>query len=254
LRGEVKKVGNNWAGARVQNEAHRWQPTSLAAAGRYRDIYKDNAFAEDVERHLVFCILSSLFASRCHTSLMSSDQKIEIYTDGACSPNPGRGGYGVIIVQNALRRELSGGFAKTTNNRMEILAAIEGLKGVTGEQGAGLDITVFSDSRYLVDMFNQGHAKRWRAKGWLRGPKDRAKNEDLWGCLLDLTALHGVKFVWVKSHNEHPENERCDQLAVEARQQVNLPVDEKYERGCALSSGQCAVGSRQNLEEQLVLL
>ena len=170
---------------------------------------------------------------------------IEIYTDGACSPNPGRGGYGVIIVQNALRRELSGGFAKTTNNRMEILAAIEGLKGVTGEQGAGLDITVFSDSRYLVDMFNQGHAKRWRAKGWMRGPRDRAKNEDLWSCLLDLALPHDVKFVWVKSHNEHPENERCDQLAVEARKRVSLPPDEEYARGFAASSGQLAVSRGQ---------
>ena len=195
---------------------------------------------------------------------MSADQLIEIYTDGACSPNPGRGGYGVIIVQNAQRRELSGGFSKTTNNRMEILAAIEGLKGVAGGQGLGLDITIFSDSRYLVDMFNQGHAKRWRAKGWMRGPKDRAKNEDLWGCLLDLAMPHDVKFVWVKSHNEHPENERCDQLAVEARQRGNLPPDEEYERGGAVgsgqlvgSSGQLPVGSEQrekSSEIQMVLL
>jgi len=178
---------------------------------------------------------------------MSADQMIEIYTDGACSPNPGRGGYGVIIVQNERRREFSGGFHKTTNNRMEILAAIEGLKGVTSGQAAGLAITIFSDSRYLVDMFNEGHAKRWRSKGWMRGPKDRAKNEDLWGALLDLTADHGVKFMWVKSHNEHPENERCDQLAVEARQQANLPVDQAYEGGMPVSS-------KQNSEEQLVLL
>lgn len=161
---------------------------------------------------------------------MCADQVIEIYTDGACSPNPGRGGYGALIVQQGRRRELSGGFCKTTNNRMEILGAVEGLKAVTAGQSTGLAITVFSDSRYLVDMFNQGHAKRWRAKGWMRGPKDRAKNEDLWGALLDLAAPHGVNFVWVKSHNEHPENERCDQLAVEARQQAGLPVDEGYER------------------------
>ncbi len=192
---------------------------------------------------------------------MCADQVIEIYTDGACSPNPGRGGYGALIVQQGRRRELSGGFCKTTNNRMEILAAVEGLKSVTAGQGTGLAITVFSDSRYLVDMFNQGHAKRWRAKGWMRGPKDRAKNEDLWGALLDLTAPHGVNFVWVKSHNEHPENERCDQLAVDARQQAHLPPDEGYEGVKAVSSGQwavsskpLAVGSRQRAEEQLVLL
>lgn len=160
---------------------------------------------------------------------MSADQIIEIYTDGACSPNPGRGGYGVIVVQNGRRWELSGGFRKTTNNRMEILAAIEGLKGVTAGQQSGLDVTIFSDSRYLVDMFNEGHARRWRAKGWMRGPKDRAKNEDLWGSLLDLATGQAVKFVWVKSHNEHPENERCDQLAVEARQQAALPPDDFFE-------------------------
>ena len=179
---------------------------------------------------------------------MSADQKIEIYTDGACSPNPGRGGYGVIIVQHAKRRELSGGFRKTTNNRMEILAAIEGLKGVLTGQESGSAVTIFSDSRYLVDMFNGGHALRWRSKGWMRGPKDRAKNEDLWGCLLDLTARHRVKFEWVKSHNEHPENERCDQLAVEARQQDSLPVDEGYEREYS------GVRIQNSDEQQLTLL
>lgn len=187
---------------------------------------------------------------------------IEIYTDGACSPNPGRGGYGVIIVQNERRRELSGGFCKTTNNRMEILAAIEGLRAVVTGSDPGLNITVFSDSRYLVDMFNGGHAKRWRAKGWMRTPKERAKNEDLWGCLLDLTGGHGVRFEWVKSHNEHPENERCDQLAVEARLQNALPLDEGYgqlpvdSEQLPVDSRQRPVGSRPRvaIEEQLVLL
>lgn len=193
-------------------------------------------------------IILPSFLVRCHTRLMCADQAIEIYTDGACSPNPGRGGYGALVVHEGGRLELSGGFSKTTNNRMEILAAIEGLKRVTDSRDPGLKITVFSDSRYLVDMFNQGHAKRWRAKGWMRSPKDRAKNEDLWGRLLDVTALHGVTFVWVKSHNEHPENERCDQLAVEARQQADLPADEGYEREYS--------GARIQLseEKQLMLL
>jgi ribonuclease HI len=197
---------------------------------------------------------------------MSDNKFIEIYTDGACSPNPGKGGYGAIVVQGGQRRELSGGFRKTTNNRMEILAAIEGLKAVTTEQESGLGITIFSDSRYLVDMFNEGHARRWRSKGWMRGPRDRAKNEDLWGSLLDLASSHRVQFVWVKSHNEHPENERCDQLAVEARQQSVLPPDEGYEglktvgreqlpvgrEQGAVSRGQLPVNSKS--EEQLVML
>ena len=159
---------------------------------------------------------------------MSEDSKtVTLFTDGACSPNPGPGGYGVIVVQSGQRRELAGGLRNTTNNRMEILAAIEGLKALAGE---GLDVTIYSDSRYLVDMFNGGYARQWRANHWMRNRKDRAMNPDLWGQLLDLAGRHRVRFEWVRSHNEHPENERCDQLAVEARKQDNLPPDEEYER------------------------
>lgn len=161
---------------------------------------------------------------------------IEIYTDGACSPNPGRGGFGVIIVQEGRRIELAGGFRRTTNNRMEILAAVEGLARVVTGREAGLWVTIFSDSRYLVDMFNGGHAQRWRAKGWMRNPKERAKNVDLWARLLDYAANHRVRFEWVRSHNEHPENERCDQMAVAARLQADLPPDGGYEDGSSAFS------------------
>ncbi len=157
---------------------------------------------------------------------MAASERIEIYTDGACSPNPGPGGYGVIIVRDGVRTELSGGFRNTTNNRMEIAAAIEGLKAL---QGKGVtSVTVYSDSRYLVDMFNGGHAAKWRANGWRLASRKPALNVDLWDSILELAHKH-VSFEWVRGHNEHPENERCDEMAVEARQQKNLPPDTAYE-------------------------
>lgn len=145
---------------------------------------------------------------------MTSTQSIEIYTDGACSPNPGPGGYGLIIARNGDRTERSGGFRKTTNNRMEIVAAIEGLKVLTLSDPNQPCITIYSDSRYLVDMFNGGYAAAWRANGWRRTNKQQAMNSDLWGELLDLTSNSQVKFEWVRGHSEHPENERCDEMAV----------------------------------------
>jgi len=152
---------------------------------------------------------------------------IRIYTDGAAHPNPnGRGGFGVIIIEDDNRRELSGGFRKTTNNRMELYAVIKGLRAI---DGSGLDITIFTDSQYLARMFNEGHAARWQSNGWMRNKKERAKNPDLWHQLLELADRHRVRFEWVKSHDGHPENERSDQLAVEARQRDDLPPDEGYE-------------------------
>jgi ribonuclease HI len=153
---------------------------------------------------------------------------VEIFTDGAASPNPGPGGYGVIIVDGDQRRELAGGYRETTNNRMELMAAIRGLQAVTGERR---DVVIFSDSRYVVDMIEGGYAARWRARGWMRDTKHRAENPDLWGELLDGAALHSVKFRWVRGHSDHAGNERCDSLAVAARQQAGLPPDEPFERG-----------------------
>jgi ribonuclease HI len=155
------------------------------------------------------------------------NDRIEIYTDGACSPNPGPGGYGAIVVRDGRKTELKGGFRNTTNNRMEILAAIEGLKSLNGD-GDG-EITVYSDSRYVVDMLNGGYAAKWRANGWSLSNRKQAQNIDLWTQLLGLTQEKPIRFEWVKGHNEHPENERCDEMAVEARQQDNLPPDEGYE-------------------------
>ena len=135
---------------------------------------------------------------------------VDIYSDGACSGNPGPGGYGTIIVFKKIEKEISGGEASTTNNRMELLGAIVGLEALKEP----CDVTLTSDSKYLVDAVTKGWAKTWRAKGWVKGDKKPAANPDLWQRLLDLLEIHDVKFVWIKGHAGHPYNERCDALAV----------------------------------------
>lgn len=160
--------------------------------------------------------------------MLRRDMAISIYTDGACQPNPGVGGYGIILVEDGRRRELSGGFRRTTNNRMELYSVIRALEALpAGARG----VTVFSDSQYVVNMYGGGHARRWRAAGWTRnGGKEPALNADLWGALLDLCERHAVMFQWVRGHADHPENTRCDELAVAARQAPDLPVDEGFEK------------------------
>ncbi|MDF7808130.1 ribonuclease HI [Pontiellaceae bacterium B12219] len=150
---------------------------------------------------------------------------IQIYTDGACKGNPGPGGYGVVLISSVLKKELSGGFRKTTNNRMELLACIEGLKAL--KQSSTVVLT--SDSKYVVNAIEKGWAIKWRSKGWKLSPSKPAKNPDLWTELLELCERHTVEFKWVKGHNNHPENERCDELAVAASCEKELPIDEGFE-------------------------
>lgn len=171
--------------------------------------------------------------------MIDASNRIEIYTDGACSPNPGPGGYGAIIVQAGERRELHGGFRKTTNNRMEIIAAIVGLKAVDGHTAD--QIVIYSDSKYLVNMHNDGHARKWRNNGWTLASRKRALNIDLWRELLDLTDVHPVRFEWIKGHSERPENDRCDEMAVNARQLKDLPADEEYEASSANAPSQLSL-------------
>jgi ribonuclease HI len=146
--------------------------------------------------------------------------EISIYTDGAASGNPGPGGYGVILAWGNHRKELSAGFALTTNNRMELKAVIEGLKSLKFKASI---VTVFSDSKYVVDAVNQGWLFEWEKKAF-----KKKKNEDLWIEFLREYRKHKVKFIWLKGHNNHPENERCDILAVEASRMPNLPPDQGY--------------------------
>ena len=151
---------------------------------------------------------------------------VSIYTDGACSPNPGAGGYGVILVSGGKSIEMSGGFRKTTNKRMELYSVIAGLNSLKQD---GAAVTIYSDSKYVVDSFTGGFAKQWKMNGWQRG-RQPARNPDLWGQLLNLCDRHEVSFIWVKGHAEHKENMRCDELAVTARQAKDLPTDEGYEK------------------------
>lgn len=133
---------------------------------------------------------------------------IFLYTDGASSGNPGPGGYGAILQCGELHKELSGGFAMTTNNRMELLAVIRGLETIRWEHA---EVEVWSDSTYVVKAVNEGWLMNWESKGW-----KKVKNVDLWQRFLELYRRHYVKFHWIKGHAGHPENERCDQLAVDA--------------------------------------
>jgi ribonuclease HI len=146
---------------------------------------------------------------------------VEIYTDGACSGNPGPGGYGVILKTGNHIREFSGGYRLTTNNRMELRAVITGLRALKEP----CQVKIYSDSKYIVDAVRNGWAKRWQANNWYRNKKDKALNPDLWSELLNLISQHKVDFHWVRGHTGHPENERCDELAVAAAAGKNLSED-----------------------------
>lgn len=153
---------------------------------------------------------------------MGELKHVKLYTDGACSGNPGPGGYGAILTFNNHRKEVSGGYQNTTNNRMEILAVIRGLELLKER----CKVTVYSDSKYVVDAMTKGWVERWQKNNWMRNKKDPALNVDLWEKMLEICDQHIVNFEWVKGHAGHPENERCDQLATTALKADNLPVDE----------------------------
>lgn len=154
--------------------------------------------------------------------------KVNIYTDGAARGNPdGPGGYGTVVVYTAPdgtvhKREFSKGYKKTTNNRMELMAAIAGLEALTKP----CEVELYSDSKYLVDAFNQHWIEGWIKKGWKRGKNEPVKNIDLWKRLLTAKEMHNVTFIWVKGHAGHEMNERCDFLATSAADGSDLLVDE----------------------------
>ncbi|NLL46425.1 MAG: ribonuclease HI [Clostridiales bacterium] len=137
-------------------------------------------------------------------------KEVTIYTDGACSGNPGPGGWGAILKYRGIEKELSGGESQTTNNRMELLAVISALEALKEP----CKVTLYSDSKYVTDAVEKGWARSWMAKGWKKSDKTPAKNPDLWERLLKLLEIHDVSFVWVKGHAENAYNNRCDELAV----------------------------------------
>lgn len=139
-------------------------------------------------------------------------KQVEIFTDGACSGNPGLGGWGAILRYNGVEKELSGGEANTTNNRMELSAVIFALEKLKEP----CKVTLYSDSQYVCNALKLGWAKKWKSNGWMRNKKEPALNPELWDKLLKLCDIHEVEVNWVKGHAGHSENERCDRLAVEA--------------------------------------
>lgn len=152
-------------------------------------------------------------------------KRVEVYTDGACSGNPGPGGWGAILIFGEHRKELTGCAPRTTNNQMELMAAIGALRALKEP----CQVELYSDSAYLVNAFNQGWLEKWQRNGWLTAAKEPVENQELWQELLRLTRTHRVQFKKVKGHAGHEQNERCDQLAREALKQC-LPDREGMER------------------------
>ncbi len=136
---------------------------------------------------------------------------VYLYTDGACSGNPGPGGYGAILKYGKYEKEICGGEPETTNNRMELLGVIKGLEALNEP----CHVILTSDSKYVIDALSLGWAVKWKQNGWMRNKKDPALNPDLWEKLLQLASYHEMEYNWVKGHAGHPENERCDKMAVE---------------------------------------
>ena len=142
-------------------------------------------------------------------------KKVTIYTDGACSGNPGPGGWGAVLQYGGHEKEISGGDPQTTNNKMELTGVIEALRLLREP----CEVTLYSDSKYVMDGITKGWAKGWKARGWKKADKTPAKNPELWDALLSLLEYHTVHFHWVKGHADNPYNNRCDELAVAAYQQ-----------------------------------
>lgn len=143
-------------------------------------------------------------------------KKVSLYTDGACSGNPGHGGWGAVLVYNGREKRISGGERSTTNNRMELTAAIEGLSALTEP----CEVHLVSDSKYLVDGMTKGWARSWKSKGWKKSDGKPALNPDLWEKLLCLSEVHKITYEWIKGHAGHEYNEICDRLAVEQYQNL----------------------------------
>src|SRR5271157_286347 len=153
-------------------------------------------------------------------------KNVSIYTDGACLGNPGPGGYGIILVYAKNRKELSGGYRLTTNNRMELMAAIQGLAALKDP----CQVQLYSDSKYLVEAMEKGWAHRWQANNWYRNKQEKAANQDLWQEILHLCQKHTVSFRWIRGHDGHPENEQCDKLDFAAAHLPELSSDASYEK------------------------
>jgi ribonuclease HI len=208
----------------------RFGPNGFAAqlVGHPNTLWKRVASLDEARAWLeevgATALLDHVAPAEAAPTAESALSAVTIYTDGGAEPNPGRAGWAAVLLFGEHQRELSGGYALSTNNRMEILAAIHALEALKRP----CRVTLYSDSRYLVDAMTLGWAKRWQEQGWMRNRKDRAQNPDLWERLLALCAEHMVSFEWTRGHAGQAENERCDQLAGEALRRDDLPPDPGY--------------------------
>jgi len=181
--------------------------------------------SESVDEAIINLIKNSYMAdSQVNSDITRSNGEIVIHTDGSAAPNPGSGGYGIVLQQGQLRKELSAGYQLTTNNRMEMLAVIVALQALKSPA----KVTLYTDSKYVVDSITKGWVKRWQARDWKKSDGKQAENIDLWQQLLPLLDQHEVSLQWIKGHAGHPENERCDVLANEARKSGMLREDAGY--------------------------
>lgn len=184
-----------------------------------------SAKQEQVIRSIYETYASKWHPEAAKTKAKPAVKKVTIYTDGSARKNPGPGGYGTILIHGKLRKELSAGFRRTTNNRMEILAAIVGLEVLKYP----CEVTVISDSKYVVNAIEQHWIEGWKRKGWARSKKEKLKNKDLWQRLDEARAPHKLTMKWVKGHSGHAHNERCDYLATTAADKPNQPADQGFE-------------------------
>jgi ribonuclease HI len=212
-----------------------WEECESSVKGYPGAVFKGFATRSDAEAFLGIEPLKTVVESVVAPSvapvlpLAGARKNIVIYADGACSGNPGRGGYGAVILYEGRRKELSGGFRHTTNNRMEILGCIAALNALKEP----CDVTIYSDSKYVVDAMSKSWVLRWRRNNWQRrektGEMKAALNSDLWRQMLELCAKHRVRFEWVRGHDGVEENERCDQLARSAAAGHALGIDVVFE-------------------------
>ena len=221
-RGRKRGIYSNWEG----DDGAKAQVFSFPGA-LYKGHYTLYEAEEWLQEHLGTGNSSVSQKSSKAQSAVDDLGKIIIYTDGGCSGNPGPGGYGAVILCNGHRKELSGGYRLTTNNRMEMIACIKAIESI--EPGCG--VRLYSDSSYVVNGITKGWAVKWRKNGWIRNGSEKAQNIDLWSKLLELCENRDIEFIWVKGHAETPENECCDRLAVASAAKSGLPVDEAYENG-----------------------
>lgn len=226
-KGRKPGIYQNWEGP----DGARAQVMSFTGAvykGHYTRAEAEEWITQNKEGYAAVPKEKKTVHSRAVPDAEADDSgKVIVYTDGGCSGNPGPGGYGAVILKDGKREELSGGFRRTTNNRMELLACIAALEHLEGD----FPVRLYSDSSYVVNGITKGWAKKWQKNGWFRNGSEKAENVDLWARLLDLCDKMDVAFVWVKGHAGTAENECCDRLAVAAAAQSGLPADEAYENG-----------------------